>query len=232
VAVDDDVPGETSDEVRGGQATGGRLLTARGRRTRTQVVDAAKVVFERLPYADVRVADITAEAQVSTGTFYTYFDSKEEIFYEVAAEVFAEMAEAGHLDLAGIDANPVETISDTVRRYYMTCLRNRGVARALEHAAVSDPKVARLRYETVVTGVKQFERWTRELQIRGICDTAIDSWSTSMALHVLVVRVCYDHLLASGDEREVDHLVETVTHIWARTVGLEHVPQQATAPSP
>jgi AcrR family transcriptional regulator len=232
VAVDDDVPGEKIDELRGGQATGGRLLTARGRRTRAQVVNAAKVVFDRLPYAEVRVADITAEAQVSTGTFYTYFDSKEEIFYEVAAEVFAEMAESGRLDLAAIDDDPLEEISRVVRRYYMTCLRNRGVARALEYAAFTDPRVARLRYETVVAGVKQFERWTRELQIRGICDTGIDSWSTSMALHVLVVRVSYDHLLPSGDERQVDHLVETVAHIWARTVGLEDVPRQAATPSP
>jgi AcrR family transcriptional regulator len=224
-----DVPGEEIDGLRGGQATGGRLLTARGRRTRAQLVSAAKAVFERIPYADTRVADITAEARVSTGTFYTYFDSKEEVFYEVAAEVYAEMAQSGLLNLAAIDDDPLEEISRMVRRYYLTCLRNRGIAQAHEHAALTDPRVARLRRDTVVAGVKQFERWNRELQIRGIADPTIDSWTTSMALHVLVVRVCYDHLLASGNENELDALVETVTHIWARTVGLEHVPQQTAA---
>jgi AcrR family transcriptional regulator len=225
------VAGERTDGLRGGQATGGRLLTPRGRRTRAVLVDAAKTVFERLPYADVRVADVTAEARVSTGTFYTYFDSKEEIFYEVAEEVFEEMATSGLLDVAAIDDDPREEISRMVRRYYLTCLRRIGVARALEHAANSDPRIARLRRNTVVAGVKQFNRWIQELQRRGICDTEIDSWDTSMVVHTMVVRVCYDHLLMSGDENDVDRLVNTVTHIWARTVGLEQAPRETTTSS-
>jgi AcrR family transcriptional regulator len=225
-----DVAGDRTDGLRGGQATGGRLLTPRGRRTRAVLVDAAKTVFEQLPYTDVRVADITAEARVSTGTFYTYFDSKEEIFCEVAKEVFDEMAASGRLDLAAIDEDPREEIARTVRRYYLTCLRRIGVARALEHAANSDPRIARLRRSTVITGVKQFNRWTQELQRRGICDTDIDAWDTSMVIHTMVVRVCYDHLLVSGDENDVDRLVETVVHIWARTVGLEQVARPAPAP--
>jgi AcrR family transcriptional regulator len=221
------VASERTDGLRGGQATGGRLLTSRGRRTRAVLLDAAKTVFERLPYTEVRVADITAEARVSTGTFYTYFDSKEEIFYEVAEEVFDEMSTAGRLDLAAIDVDPVEEIARMIRRYYLTCLRRIGVARALEHAANNDRRIARLRRNTVVTGVKGLDRWTRELQLRGICDTALDSWDTSMVLHTMVVRVCYDHLLVSGDENDVERLVRTVTHVWARTVGLEGVSQQA-----
>jgi AcrR family transcriptional regulator len=217
------VTGQGSDGLRGGQATGGRLLTPRGRRTRNLLVDAAKAVFGRQPYAEVRVADITAEAKVATGTFYTYFDSKEEIFYEVSVEVFDEMAESGRLDLAAIDDDPVAEISRMVRRYYLTCLRNIGVARAMEWASNNDPRIAKVRRDTVVLGVKRFERWHRELQIRGICDTGIDSWDTSMVLHTMVVRVAYDHLLMRGDENEVDRLVDAVTHIWARTVGLEQV---------
>lgn len=220
--------GDRTDGLRGGQATGGRLLTPRGRRTRSVLIDAAKTVFEQMPYTEVRVADITAEARVSTGTFYTYFDSKEEIFYEVANEVFDEMATSGRLDLTAIDEDPKGEIARTVRRYYLVCLRRIGVARALEHASNSDPRIARLRRNTVIAGVKQFNHWTQELQRRGICDTEIDAWDTSMVIHTMVVRVCYDHLLVSGDENDVDRLVDIVTHIWARTVGLE----QVTPPTP
>jgi hypothetical protein len=35
------------------------------------------------------------------------------------------------------------------------------------------------------------------------------------------VRVAYDHLLLSGDRRDVEPLVAAVTRVWARTVGLE-----------
>lgn len=222
---------DLGDGLRGGQATGGRLLTPRGRRTRAALVDSAKAVFGKIPYGEARIADITAHARVATGTFYTYFDSKEEIFYEVAVEVFDEMATSGRLDVAEIDIDPIEEISRSVRRYYLTCLRNLGVARSLEQAANGDPKVARLRRDTVVAGVKQYERWIRELQLRGICDTEIDSWDTAMVLHTMVVRVCYDHLLVSGKEDDVDRLVGAVTHVWARTVGLEPVAQAAAPPA-
>ena len=35
------------------------------------------MVFERDGYLEARLTDITAEAHCSTGSFYTYFDSKE-----------------------------------------------------------------------------------------------------------------------------------------------------------
>ena len=57
--------------------------TARGRRTRDALVAAARVVFERDGYADSRLVDIAAEAGCSVGTFYTWFDGKDEVFAAV-----------------------------------------------------------------------------------------------------------------------------------------------------
>ena len=58
-------------------------VTARGVRTRAALVAAARVVFERDGYLDARLVDITAEARCSSGTFYTYFAGKEEVFAEI-----------------------------------------------------------------------------------------------------------------------------------------------------
>lgn len=58
-------------------------VTARGVRTRASLVAAARTVFERAGYLDARLTDITKEANCSTGTFYTYFDNKEQIFAAV-----------------------------------------------------------------------------------------------------------------------------------------------------
>lgn len=215
--------------LRGGQATGGRLLTARGRRTRTALVDSAKAVFGTIPFAEARIADITEHAHVATGTFYTYFDSKEEIFYEVAVEMLAGMSQAGHVDMSEVDVDPMAEIARSIRRYYRFCLRNVVAAQSIMQAANTVPSIARAQRNTVVAGVKNYERWIRELQIRRVCDTEIDSWDTAMVLHTMVVRVCYDHLLAPGHEDDVDRVADAVTHVWARTVGLERVPQIETA---
>jgi AcrR family transcriptional regulator len=61
-------------------------VTARGERTRSALVAAARRVFERDGFQESRLTDITAEANCSTGTFYTYFQSKEEILDAVFSE--------------------------------------------------------------------------------------------------------------------------------------------------
>ena len=88
----------TGDGLRGGQATGGRRFTPRGLRTRARLVGAARQVFEKIPFRQARLTDITAAAGVAAGTFYTYFDSKEEIFREVADEVLLELSRAARRD--------------------------------------------------------------------------------------------------------------------------------------
>lgn len=210
--------------LRGGQATGGRLLTPRGLRTRAQLVAAAKQVFERIPFADARISDITAAAGVATGTFYTYFDSKEAVFREVAAEVLGEMSEAAQRDPDNVTGDPIRDIAHASRQYFLACARNAAIARSIEQMTISDADVASARRSTVVTGVKRAERWIRKLQETGICDGEIDAWTTAMVLHTMNVRVAYDHLvLGGGGDEDIEQLVEAVTHVWARTVGLEQV---------
>ena len=72
------VPAAPTDEVR----TGPR--SRKGMQTRARLLDAAKVVFERDGFLDARIADIAETAQLAIGSFYHYFDSKEQIFREIA----------------------------------------------------------------------------------------------------------------------------------------------------
>jgi AcrR family transcriptional regulator len=217
------------------------VLKARGRRTRARLVAAAKQVFEEIPFADARIADITAGAGMSTGAFYTYFDSKEAIFREVAAEVLAEMAAAPRRDPDNVEGDPIRDIAYASRQYFLTCLGNAGIARSIEQLKDRDSEIGESRHRTLVHGVKGVERWIRRLQDDGVCDTDIGPWTMATVLHTMNVRVAYDLLLSPAvtelDEadrmRRVDELVDTVTHVWARTVGLERVePTRAKVPQP
>lgn len=199
-------------------------LTARGARTRVKLLEAAATVFGTTPFAAVRLSDITTTAQVSAGTFYTYFDSKEEIFREIARDVLAEMSDAARLDLDELAVDPIAALANATRRYFHVCLRHAVVARSMEQLTISDVDVSRARRNTVVVGVKRVERWVRQLQESGRCDTEIDSWDTAMVLHTMNVRVAYDHLLLGGQPDDVERLVTAVTHVWARTLGLERPP--------
>ena len=54
--------------------------TARGRKTRNKLLEAAEHEFGEKGYHEAGISGITYRAGVALGTFYTYFESKEEIF--------------------------------------------------------------------------------------------------------------------------------------------------------
>jgi len=54
--------------------------TARGRRTRNKLLEAAEIEFGEKGFYEAGISGITYRAGVALGTFYTYFESKEEIF--------------------------------------------------------------------------------------------------------------------------------------------------------
>jgi AcrR family transcriptional regulator len=62
-------------------STYGRVpKTARGRKTRDRLLEAAEVEFGEKGFHEAAISGITQRAGVALGTFYTYFESKQEIF--------------------------------------------------------------------------------------------------------------------------------------------------------
>src|SRR3546814_18042477 len=54
--------------------------TERGRKTLRRLLKAAAREFGERGYHEAAITGITARAGVALGTFYTYFESKEEVF--------------------------------------------------------------------------------------------------------------------------------------------------------
>jgi AcrR family transcriptional regulator len=54
--------------------------TSRGRQTREKLLQAAEIEFGERGFYEAAISGITQRAGVALGTFYVYFDSKEEIF--------------------------------------------------------------------------------------------------------------------------------------------------------
>lgn len=82
----------------------GPPLRPRGERTRRLLLDAGAAVLPARGYHDTRVDDIVAAAEVSHGTFYRYFDNKDDFF-----RVLAEAASTRMIDLVDrleLDAPP------------------------------------------------------------------------------------------------------------------------------
>jgi len=57
--------------------------TARGKKTRDKLLQAAEIEFGDKGFHSAAISGITYRAGVALGTFYTYYESKEEIFHDL-----------------------------------------------------------------------------------------------------------------------------------------------------
>lgn len=87
------------EEVNGGSLT---PKTERGMRTKQKLLEAANTVFGELGYFQAGITDITKKAKVSLGTFYTYFQSKEDIFKDLVMTNMQELRKEIALKTQGI----------------------------------------------------------------------------------------------------------------------------------
>jgi AcrR family transcriptional regulator len=218
---------DLDDAHEAGDGAGGereRPLTRRGRNTYDRLVAAATEVFNAEPYADARITEITALAGVATGSFYTYFESKDALFRIVAKAALDDMLHAPRPDPGNIAGDPVRDIAYASRQYFHACHRHRLIAQSIEQLTVADPDVRGSRRDTLLQGAKRAERWIRRLQDAGVCDPHIDAWYTGLALQAMNVSLAYDQLVhkeAGQADALIDALVDAVTPVWARAVGLE-----------
>ncbi|MCW1930970.1 TetR/AcrR family transcriptional regulator [Pararhodobacter zhoushanensis] len=61
--------------------------TRRGQDTRDSLIKAAEAVIGEVGFAAASIADITRRAGIAQGTFYIYFQSKDEVFRELVLEM-------------------------------------------------------------------------------------------------------------------------------------------------
>ena len=71
----------------------GKVRQARAAETRKRIVTAAKKLITENGFENVSIEDIAKEAEVSTGSFYTYFKKKEDIIEELNQLSFYHLAE-------------------------------------------------------------------------------------------------------------------------------------------
>lgn len=195
-------------------------VTARGERTRAALIAAARRVFERDGFGDSRLTDITAEANCSTGSFYTYFDSKEEILEAVLSETLDDMMHPGmpRVD-ADIADDPETVLAAANRAYFEAYRRNARIMTVFDEAAGALP---RFRDQRRMRGWEFAERnakHIRALQEKGVADPDLDALQAARALSGMVSQMAF-HTFGLGDEIDMDTLVFTATRLWVNAIGL------------
>jgi AcrR family transcriptional regulator len=92
-------------------------------RTRASLIKAAYQVFARKEAEAVTIDDIIAEATVARGTFYNYFQTREDVLKAVAASLSDEMNQRIWALSVGIE-DPAERMAIAIRQFLHQSIRD------------------------------------------------------------------------------------------------------------
>lgn len=204
---------QPDDEKR--RATG---RTVRGRRSREQMLAAARAAFERNGFLHTRIADICDEAGMAHGSFYTYFASKEEAFQAVLDSVELDLLA---LDPSPADADPVDRIRAANRHFLETYRKNAGILRVIEQVVTFDADALETRRRRDMAFAAALEKRTRQYQDAGLVDSRIEPRIASQALGGMVFNFA-SYLYGQGhdDEFDLELVIDQLTLLWANALGL------------
>jgi AcrR family transcriptional regulator len=193
----------------------------KGVQTRARLIGAAKVVFERDGFLDARIADIAATAGLAPGSFYHYFDSKEQIFREVAEAQEERLTAPADERPTAVDDSPWERIRRANRRYLERYRDEAALMGVIEQVSRYDTHVNAARMATVKHFVERAERSIRSMQAGGYADTRVNPSIAADALGAMVARFAELWLVQGYREYDFDEAVDQLTVLWANALGLE-----------
>lgn len=186
----------------------------RARRSREALLLAARRVFAEKGFPRATVADIVRAAGRAHGTFYLYFDNKQNIFAALLDEAIESLTSQSKAMWR--QANPTRSVWITVRRFLEEFGENRDLWLLLDQMTAIDP---------TFTGMR--EHW-RDVFVTRIY-RGIES-SATRATNGLDTRVLAEILAAMVDEIcrviyledrlwDPDTVALHITILWARGLG-------------
>lgn len=128
--------------------------TARGIRTRGRILQAAETVFATSGYHDASVVRITDEAGVGLGTFYQYFQGKQEVFDEVVADLNRRVRHAMS-EASAAATTRLEAERAGFRAFFRFTAEHPALYRIIRQAEFASPDALRLHYAKIVDGYAQ-----------------------------------------------------------------------------
>jgi AcrR family transcriptional regulator len=196
--------------------------TRKGERTRAHLVDAAKSVFERDGFLDARIVDIAETAHVATGSFYHYFDSKEQIFREVAQLQEQRLTAPEEDGTAAQEAGRSSwaRIRQANRRYLARYRDEAALMGVIEQVSRYDSEVNEARMATMKHFVERAGRSIRQLQAQGLADPRLNASMAADALGAMVARFAEQWLVQASRTYDFDQAVEQLTRLWGNALGL------------
>jgi AcrR family transcriptional regulator len=200
----------------------------KGVQTRARLVDAAKEIFEEHGFLDARIADIAERANLSHGSFYHYFDSKEQIFREVVETVDDHLSESMYQVV--LRPAPGTTAYDrlytAIRSHFERYRDEARIMGVIEQVSRYDEEVAKIRLDHRERYRSDVTNSIRQMQRRGVADASLDPDVTAAVLGAMVERFTEAFLVEGAVDCSVDEAARTVATIYVNALQIKDEPAE------
>jgi AcrR family transcriptional regulator len=202
--------------------------SSKGARTRTRLLEAAKEIFEENGFLSARISDIAERAGLSHGSFYHYFESKEQIFREVAALVDEELgAPLAEVVLApSSELSPYERLREAVRRHFEAYRAEARIMGLIEQVSRYDDHVDALMLSRHRQYQQQMASSIRQLQRRNLADKSLDPAIAAAAVGALTGRFAELWLVQGAIDASMDEAVDQVSTMLVNIMGIPKTTSQ------
>ncbi len=189
--------------------------TERGRKTRNKLLEAAEIEFGEKGFHEAGISGITYRAGVALGTFYTYFESKEEIFRALVRYMTRHTREWISQRVSG-SPDRLTTERRGIEAYIEFARQHKSIYRIITEAEFVAPREYRDHYEGFSRDYQiNLERAAQNGEIRS-GDYEIWSWSIMGTIVFLGMRYAdWD------DSRPASEIADVVIDLIARGIAPE-----------
>jgi AcrR family transcriptional regulator len=200
----------------------------KGAETRARLLAAAKAVFEENGFLDARISDIAERAGLSHGSFYHYFESKEEVFREVAEAIVDQLsAPLGSVVLdPASEATPAERIRQAIRLHMESYRQEARIMGVIEQVSRYDEQVRAARFARQRYYGEQVEESIRRLQRHGLVDPDLDPVIAAAALGSMTTRFPELWLVEGSLDCSFDKGVDQLSRVFVNALGLKGAPDE------
>ena len=199
----------------------------KGVETRARLVTAAKEIFERDGFLDARISDIAEKAGLSHGSFYHYFESKEEVFREVAAKVDERLS--APLNNVILDpsssAAPYERIHEAIRLHLEAYRDEARIMGVIEQVWRFDAQFNAIRAERHRLYTAQIADSILRLQRHGLADRRLNPVIAADGLGAMTYRFPEMWFVQGFLDCDFDEGVDQLTLLFTNALGLPGTPE-------
>lgn len=190
----------------------------KGQRTEAAFLTAARQVFAEKGYFNTKISDIAAATGRSAGSFYNYYENKEQLLEALLEEFTAEVIEAS-LQTGARD--PAQGVRSAVTAYWTTYKKYLPEMIGLFQMSMTDEQFQRRWRENRAAGIEAILIGLTSAERSGT-STGLPPRLLASALVSMLESFCWTWLAAGGEldvERPTDEqAIETLSAVWYRTV--------------